>query len=135
MMRVLVILAVLWQPLILAASGPRPGTSVPGGQPTCSLPVVQAYCCKTKTRAPSCHAVVTDCGCAIRPTEQPERVPVAPLPGSDRDSLVAVQICGPPLREQIEPSTRFNLFSTQSDRRYANKSHNEIQAILGIWRT
>lgn len=134
-MRVLVILAVLWQPLLLAAAGPRIGAGEPAGSSSCSIPAPQSTCCDPAPKAKACHSIASGCGCEIRPTEQPQRAPEAPLPRPDRDSLVAIQITGPPLREQAETDAASTHLATQSDSRYANKTHNEIRAILGIWRT
>lgn len=135
MMRVLVILAMVWQPLLLAAAGPRMGISEPVSGSSCSVPALLSNCCDAAPKAPTCHSIASGCGCEIRPAEQPQRAPEAPLPRPDRDTLVAIQICGPPVREQIETDATSILFATQSDSRYANKTHNEIRAILGIWRT
>lgn len=135
MMRVFVILVMVWHPLLMVAAGPRMGTSEPASGSSCSVPALQSNCCEPAPKAPNCHTAITGCGCEIHPTDQPKRAPEAPLPRSDRDSLVAIQICDPPGREQIEPDSESIISATHFDSRYANKTHNEIRAILGIWRT
>lgn len=139
-MRVLLILTLVWQPLLFLSAGPRHASvkdsavRIASGL-TCSVKISQSDCCDSAPKASSCHKVVTRCGCEIRPSDQPERAPDAPMPRPDRDTLVAIQICGPPVRASTETETESVNPAADSNSRYTNKTHNEIRAILGIWRT
>lgn len=74
------------------------------------------------------------CQCGVSPVPDPHPVPDAPLPNSGRDSLVAAPTLPTGLVPIIEPEAEPARGSMASVSLLARLTHNEIQALLGIWR-
>lgn len=124
---------------IVAAGLIRPGIGLPAGQDgcgdfACRQPAVQRACCGGEVDA-YCPMSNGPCECAAAPSSDPEPDRDAPLPRPERDSISALpngppQV-SPPSGPDSKPASRFGLLSALN----AGKSHNEVQALLGIWRT
>lgn len=74
------------------------------------------------------------CRCLIAPAPDPEPRPQLPLPRSDRDFFTSlpnepteITLLPEPLSTPLRPGSRVGLTGS--------KSHNQLQALLGIWRT
>lgn len=133
--RVLLILALLWQPLLLGALGSGLRGDERASFASCLPTDIQNDCCEPVSNASTCHVVVTSCGCAIRPSDVPQPAPDAPLPRPDRDTLVTIQICGPPPVMVAGSDYESSLSAHTTSACFSNKTHNEVQTILDIWRT
>jgi len=130
--RLLVILTLVWQPLILRGAVVPPTRSCEGM--SCCEVVTRTTCCgqiEVVRLAPRNH---DSCRCAVGPTDSSPR-PAAPLPGSERQTVVFVGL--PPISvasaafENAKPS----IGSSAPLGLHSDLTHNQIQAILGIWRT
>jgi len=69
------------------------------------------------------------------PDENPAPVPPAPLPRTDRDSLTAVIEPQPDLLDSPEMDGETVRITAATFSLLQGRSHNEIQALLGVWRT
>lgn len=128
--------------ILLATSGlmrlPLAGVGAHGdcGHQECATGIVTAMgCCDTHSvEATFCPMSDGPCQCGVSPLPGPLPTPDAPLPKSDRDSLTAVP--APPIRIQtdVELQPRSTVAGTSPLSLLAGLTHNEIQALLGIWR-
>lgn len=100
----------------------------------CMQTVVRTTCCGDQIEETFCPMSGGACTCGVSaPDEAPH--PTAPLPQTDHSTLVAIQSCSGesyPLLISTKP-IRFRYASSLSA--LTNYTHNETQAILGIWRT
>lgn len=135
MIRILLILT------LVAAALPRWGDGLVRDQDLCAgfgchQPVSQAGCCGSDSGDQGfCPASDGPCTCAAAPSPDPEPKREAPMPRSERDfiagfSNAAVQSI-PAIDSDELPPVVAPLVAGLA----AGKSHNEIQALLGIWRT
>ncbi len=137
--------------LILVASGlPRLGTGFAAGQDhcgetACHVPAVEVSCCgETVPLADSDFGCGSDafcpmsegpCQCGISPTHAPERLPDAPLPRTDRDSVTGLPNGPPKITPVIESDDTTPSMASLVICVRAGKTHNEVQALLGVWQT
>ena len=135
LVRLLLILAFAWQPLIFWGGA---GHAVPAEFCTassCCTTVERVSCCGERVVEQVCGKAGGACHCASAPTDVPNPRPEAPQPRSERETLVAVP--SPPVQgvtyTEADGAARPKFATDES--RLANKTHNEIQALLGIWRT
>lgn len=124
----------VWQPLVLAVAAQR-GAPWQFSDKSCSAMVVESSCCVTAPIASHCPPPTDPCRCGIQPGETPDDSPDAPLPRSDRDSILTIlsrEIAIPlfTLDETQAGAPRTDVYSL-----HANKTHNQVQACLGIWQT
>jgi len=93
-------------------------------------------CCESETLASDfCPMSGGPCQCGVAPLPGQQPAPDAPLPKSDRDSVTAVP--APPIgvEPEVDPQRRSVIPATGPLSLLAGLTHNEIQALLGIWRT
>lgn len=129
--------------LLLATSGmlrfPLAAGGVHGdcGHKACATDAVKTSgCCESETLAPDfCPMSGGPCQCGVAPLPDRQPAPDAPLPKTDRDSVTAVP--APPIRVEFEIVSQRNSsgWSLSPLSLLARLTHNEIQALLGIWRT
>lgn len=130
--RLLLILVLLWHPLMLV------GTRAPAeacSEPSCCVSMERVTCCGVRVVEEVCGKTGGECHCAASPNDTPERAPRAPLPRGEREAPVTVLT--PPNR--IIPLTgdeagHRSRASTDPGVRGV-KTHNQIRAFLGVWRT
>jgi hypothetical protein len=75
------------------------------------------------------------CQCGISPTPVPERLPDAPLPQTDRDSVTGLLNDPSKFTPVIEPEDTTPSMASLVVGLRAGKTHNEVQALLGVWQT
>ena len=75
------------------------------------------------------------CRCGISPTPDPERLPDAPLPKTDRDSVTGFPNGPPRVTPVIEPDDATPAMASLVVSLRAGNTHNEVQALLGVWQT
>ncbi len=135
LVRALLMLAILLQPLGLATPGP-----VRGGcdcvQGTCCTPVERTNCCGEPTIETVCHRSGGECRCGV--DDRREDAPTSPAtpPTTDREVLSWVLIAPVELVAfGADDLTLTRQPTGTASERFAGLTHNEIQALLGIWRT
>lgn len=75
------------------------------------------------------------CECVAAPASNPEPMPDVPMPRSERDTLTALPQGPPRATPVLGPDQTSLSIAGRSRPRTAGKTHNEIRALLGIWRT
>lgn len=137
--------------LVLVASGlPRLGMGFAAGQDHCGetschmssvevscygepIPAADSdFCCGGDAFCPMSGG---PCRCGVSPTPAPERLPDAPLPRTDRDSVMGLPNGPPKITPVIEPEIATPSVASLVIGLRAGKTHNEVQAILGVWQT
>lgn len=136
--------------ILIAAGLPRLGVGLVVGKDHCGdtmchMPVVETSCCgepiPIDESDPGCGSdtfcSMSDgpCRCGISPTPDPEPLPDAPLPRTDRDSVTGLPTDSPKINTLNEPDDSTPSMASLVESFLAGKTHNEIQALLGIWRT
>ena len=137
--------------LILIVSGlPRLGTGSAAGQDhcgdtSCHVPAVEVSCCGEPVPPADsgfgcgsetfCPMSEGPCQCGIYPAPAPERLPDAPLPRTDRDSATGLPNGPPKITAVIEPDDTTPSMASLVVGPRAGKTHNEVQALLGVWQT
>ncbi len=137
--------------LFLVASGlPRLGTGFAAGQDrcgemSCEMSAVEVNCCDEPMPAADsdvgcgsdafCPVSEGPCQCGISPTPARERLPDAPLPRTDRDSVTGLPNGPPKITPVIEPDDTTPSMASLVVGLRAGKTHNEVQALLGVWQT
>jgi len=137
--------------LVLIASGlPRLGMGFAAGQDrcgetSCHVPPVEVNCCGEPIHPTDsdfgcgsdafCPMSEGPCQCGISPTPAPERRPDAPLPRTDRDSVTGLPNGPPKITPVIEPDGTMPSMASLVVGLRASKTHNEVQALLGVWQT
>jgi len=137
--------------LVLVASGlPRLGVGFAAGQDhcgetSCHVPVVETNCCGEPIPVQDsdfgcgsdtfCSMSDGPCRCGISPTPDPERLPDAPLPKTDRDSVTGFPNGPPRVTPVIEPDDATPAMASLVVSLRAGNTHNEVQALLGVWQT
>ncbi len=141
-MRLLAILT-----LILAAS-PRLGVAAvepQSQQPPCETlaccePVVVETCCgQTIEVVPATHASCPitggSCACMAQPTEDSQPAVPAPMPRVGSDLMLAANAARSREVVTTERVLAIRRAETTLAALRANRTHNEAQALLGIWQT
>lgn len=99
----------------------------------CHEVIREVSCCGTGTVRTYCAMSNGPCTCGIKPIDDRSPNEPLPLPSRDRDSLQMVR--GPPASIQIIitelPTRLISIARTGSIR--AGFSHNQAQALLGVW--
>lgn len=75
------------------------------------------------------------CTCAAAPMPDRQPRPDAPLPRTDRDSITGLPNGPPQITPVIEPDNATPTMASLVTSLRAGKTHNEVQALLGIWIT
>jgi len=100
----------------------------------CHEVIREISCCGTETVRTYCEMSNGPCTCGISPVENPTPHEPLPLPSRDRDSLQMTR--APPANIQLItaelPTRLISIARTGSIR--AGLSHNQAQALLGVWR-
>jgi hypothetical protein len=134
MVRLLLILAMVWHLLSM-------GFAIdPVGVPTehclavsCCDVVKLNACCDVAPTDHFCERSHGSCQCGVSPGDAPDRLPEAPLPRGGNETqplfaqLEATQIV------EISDSTS-HAFATKAAP-FVHRSHNQVQALLCVWRT
>ena len=134
MLRLLLISVFALQPALWQGAVSRaPGHS--HAEPGCCVRVETTSCCGESVIESVCSKSGGECRCVAMPDENPAPVPPAPLPRTDRDSLTAVIEPQPDLLDSPEMDGETVRFTAATFSLLQGRSHNEIQALLGVWRT
>ncbi len=105
------------------------------GHSGCGQVIIETTCCGEPTEREYCPMSGGPCRCAQAPTHDSQPQPEAPRPRSDRDSLVA-RISAPPRVVWVtQPEGERSSNTGDAHGLLAGRTHNEIQALLGVWRT
>jgi len=101
----------------------------------CHPVAVRTTCCGETIEDAYCSMSGGKCRCAAAPapTDQPQ--PPAPMPRPDRDSLTAIPHTPTTIALVADDESLTSDGLAQSLGLLAGLTHNEIQALLGIWRT
>ena len=127
--------------VLLAAGLPRLGVGVAAGQEQCGesachKPVVQMSLCDCDScDGDFCPMSKGPCECITAPAPDSDPKPEAPLPRSDRDTVTGMPNGSPQVTVAAEPDATMSRLASLVLGLSADKTHNEIQAPLGIWRT
>lgn len=128
--------------LILVAAGlPRFGVGLAGGQDqcrsaACHQPIVQLSCCGNDSGdGDYCPMSNGPCECTAAPAPDPDPKPEAPLPRPDRDTVIGMPTAALQVTPVAEPDADRPKVASLVLALTAGKSHNEVQALLGTWRT
>lgn len=105
------------------------------GLADCHEVVVEVSCCGTTTVTDYCPKSDGPCRCSAAPLPHRQPLPEGPLPRSDRVSQTAVPNAPVRVVPMTTSGTSCSRGSVQSLGRLAGLTHNEVQAVLGIWRT
>lgn len=93
-------------------------------------------CCESETLAPDfCPMSDGPCECGFAPLPDQQPAPDAPLPKTDRDSVTAVPASPIRVESEIDLQQRSPIAAAHPLSILADLTHNEIQALLCIWRT
>lgn len=133
--RLLIILALLGQVLLPWVSG-VPSASPSGCVATpCCITVERVTCCGERVVEQVCGMTGGECHCGAAPSDTPRRVPQIPQPRNEREAFVGIP--GPDSRivtpVQGEPNRRVTRSGVLC--LLSGKTHGEIRAFLGVWRT
>ena len=107
----------------------------------CLSPATPAHCASDATRATqqnhhaACPTNGGPCDCAISPERDRRPAPDAPLPRSAPDRLPVSTSQSTEVRSTIAPEPLPARAPAWSPDRLGSRTHNETQALLGIWRT
>jgi hypothetical protein len=128
--------------LILVTAGlPRFGVGSASGLDqsgdfVCHQAAATMACCSTDSAANGfCPMSNGPCECVAPPAPDPRPKPEAPLPRSDRDTVTGMPNGAPRVTPVDEPRSAGPGVSSLVLGLNAGRSHNEIQALLGVWRT
>ncbi|MCC5785816.1 MAG: hypothetical protein JJU33_03840 [Phycisphaerales bacterium] len=135
MTRTLAIMLLAFAGLIRFSPGVVPEHGV-CGHDACAPQMAERPCCDTPAPSESyCSTSDGPCRCGVTPVPDPLPIPDAPLPKTDRDAPTAIR--GPPVvvEAMVEPEDEPSRCSAVPASLLAGLTHNEIQALLGIWRT
>ena len=118
-------------------SSSQSGAPVMGSDPCvmmgCHEVIVEVSCCGTETVSTYCAMSNGPCTCGVKPIQDHSPDEPLPLPSRDRDSMQMVR--GPPTSIQFIttelPTRLISIARTGSIR--AGFSHNQAQALLGVW--
>ena len=91
-------------------------------------------CCAENNESHDCSMRGGACRCSA-PVRDPQPTPDAPLPKPVRDSITALPDAQTGVVSIPEPEAESPRRSTGSLKALSGFTHNEIQALLGVWRT
>tara|TARA_R110000782_G_scaffold57258_3_gene119541 strand:+ start:20445 stop:20891 length:447 start_codon:yes stop_codon:yes gene_type:complete len=143
-------LRVLAITILIAAGLPRLGVGLVAGQDHCGdtichEPVIDMGCCGDSLpdecsdldcgSEAFCPVSEGPCKCGISETPAPDRLPDAPLPRTDRDSPTGLPNGPPKITPVIEPDDSTPSMVSLVAGLRTGKTHNEVQALLGVWQT
>lgn len=127
--------------ILILAIGQLPLGLIPGGQRSefgqvgCSVAAEAPSCCGFEdVSGDSCPMSGGPCECSISPGPQPQPAPLAPLSKTERDSLTAVRPPSIGIQALVEREAGCAPSSAVSLNLLVGLTHNEVQALLGIWR-
>lgn len=134
-LRTLLILMLVLQPLPLG-SARGPASAQHECEPaSCCVTIEHVSCCGERTLDRVCSMSGGACECASSSDDAPARSPEAPLPRTDRDSTLAVPLPGAWVVAFGRPTPLSGLFAGTDASLLSRRSHNEVRALLGVWRT
>jgi len=106
------------------------------GPAACVRHAVPVSCCQEPAGGEGfCPHSGGRCECSAAPEPDPRPSPQAPLPRPDRDSLAAAAVEAVRLIARSDPESDPSGGSAVSIGPLAGFTHNEVQALLGVWRT
>lgn len=135
MFRFLAILILLASGMPVAGAGAAPERHS-CGDVGCHAPVVRVSCCGDEVIAESvCASSGGACTCDASPVPDREPEPEAPLPLPVRDTLTHLPNAPPSIRSIVEPGRSSASPGGLVPSLTAGRSHNQVQSLLGVWRT
>lgn len=133
--RFLLTLAIAWQPLALWASPAPIGPTAECAAVSCCEVIERVSCCGDRVVEHVCGKTGGQCLCGMAPGDSPERGPEAPTPRSERISLVAVPAPLFRIVAVVDAEASPRLLRAIDLSLLSGRNHNEVQALLGVWRT
>lgn len=133
LVRALVILALVWQPLSMLSWAQTGGVPSHCRVSACCVPVERTGCCGERLAETVCQHTGGECTC-VAPVDDKAPRPEAPLTNRDRETLQATPTTDLSfVGWGIEPSDQ-KARAISAAFLTAGKSHNRVQAFLGVWR-
>ncbi|MEZ6317633.1 MAG: hypothetical protein R3B49_02595 [Phycisphaerales bacterium] len=133
--RFLLILTLLWQPIALWTPVSHPGSGQVCAPTSCCTTVERVTCCGERVVEQVCPMSGGECHCAASPTDTPPAPVPAPHPRTERETSVAVPTPATRVVTLIDSAFLARPLCTGETGPLSGKTHNEIQARLGVWRT
>lgn len=135
--RLWLILLLVWAPIPIGSAGSHASqTAVSACETTrcCCRTIERTTCCGMKLVERVCAKTGGECRCA-KQDEDRGPAPETPLPRTDREPVVAVVMwSGVSVRDGAACAWRRPCGAPEVGR-FASLSHNEVCALLGVWRT
>jgi len=135
--RLWLILLLVWLPMPVRSVGPAGSelaSSPCDAARSCCHTVARTTCCGEKVVERLCNKTGGQCPCA-EPGNTPGPRPETPLSQTQRDLVVAVPVApGGIVRLTIDEG-RHRPHGASDDGPNASLTHNELRALLGVWRT
>ena len=137
MIRTLAILMlILAGALGLGAAGVHGGAAAAScDDAACHEAVVRVACCGEEVEATPCHMNEGACTCGVAPMPDRQPQPQAPLPRTERDSPATAPAERPAWTGALEWDERTKRTPAATPSLLAALTNNEIQALMGVWRT
>jgi len=134
-MRFLVILAFVWQPLLPGARGTESTLGQACSVYSCCKAVERVSCCGERLVEMVCEQSGGACYCDASPSDAPGRSPTLPPVRGEREIpvLIHTPLAGSIVFDGLE--SRRPSLGTAGRGVLHDWSHNRTQALLGIWRT
>lgn len=117
------------------ASGQALGPGHACSSSGCHEVVIETSCCGESAEVSVCPMSGGPCTCAAAPMPDRQPRPDAPLPRTDRDSITGLPNGPTQITPVIEPDNATPTMASLVASLRAGKTHNEVQALLGIWIT
>lgn len=137
--RLVTILAILFAAFpgvgVGLADGQAPDRNHDCGSSGCHEVIFESTCCGELTEVSVCPKSGGPCTCAAVPMPDRQPRPDAPLPRTDRDSITGLPSGSPQITAVIDEDIATHEMASLVVSPRSGKTHNEVQALLGIWRT
>lgn len=101
----------------------------------CHRVTARTTCCGETIEDAYCPMSRGECRCAVAPAPSDQPQPPVPMPRPDRDSLIAIPHAPTTIVLFADDESLASEGLAQSLGLLAGLTHNEIQALLGVWRT
>ncbi len=119
----------------LGAVGVRGGFAGSCDETVCQHVVVRTTCCDETIETTPCHTDAGDCTCGVAPMPDRQPQPQAPLPRTGRDSPATAPAERPALDSTAAWDAKAQRSPIAAPGQFAALTNNEVQALMGVWRT
>jgi len=131
--RFALMLVFVWQPLWPSAG--RSGPSQECAPASCCTTIETVSCCGESVIERVCGKTGGECLCASAPTDVPTPGREAPHPRNDRETIVAAPVTASRIFALWHGDAGHRALSASHAALLGGKSHNQVRALLGVWRT